>query len=107
MRAENRPTISRRSAAGSMRTSSSTWRPDSRSRANPSTSSGVYVDPPPMTAIFTWSSLHSGQSDTLHERALGEEEHDDDGSHGQHGGRGDQVPVDVVDTVERRQTQRQ
>ena len=28
--------------------------PESRSRANPSTSSGVYVDPPPITAIFTF-----------------------------------------------------
>ena len=45
------PTSSSRSAAGSTRTSSSTGRV-SRSRANPSTSSGVYVDPPPTTASF-------------------------------------------------------
>jgi hypothetical protein len=49
IRRENAPTISSRSAAGSMRTTSDTIEP---SRANPSTSSGVYVEPPPTTATF-------------------------------------------------------
>ena len=51
MRRARPPTSSRRSSAGSMRTSSSTGR-SSRNRANPSMSSGVYVEPPPMTASF-------------------------------------------------------
>src|SRR4051794_215320 len=109
MRAAKAPTISSRSAAGSIRTSSSTDRPESRSRANPSANSGVYVDPPPMTAILTLahSSLEAGQRDALHERALGEEEDDDQRGHGQHRCGRDEVPVDVVDGAERRQAQRQ
>src|SRR6266571_923041 len=49
MRAENAPTTSSRSRAGS--TSTSSWT-SGNSRAKPSTSSGVYVEPPPTTAIF-------------------------------------------------------
>lgn len=45
------PTSSSRCASGSISASSSTGRL-SRSRANPSISSGVYVDPPPTTASF-------------------------------------------------------
>src|SRR5262249_22750766 len=107
MRAENAPTTASRSAAGSTSAISSTSRPDPRNPAHPSTSSGVYVEPPPTTAILMLLSLHSGQRDALYERALCEEEDDDDRDHGQHGCRGHQVPVHVVDGVERRQAQRQ
>ena len=62
------PTSSSRSAAGSTRTSSSTGSA-SRSRAKPSISSGVYVEPPPTTA--TSSSLDSCQRDALRRRPSG------------------------------------
>mgnify|MGYP007126046694 CR=1 FL=1 len=52
---------SRRSVAGSVRTSSSTGRV-SRRRATPSTSSGVQAEPPP-TVVRSSSSLHSGECD--------------------------------------------
>ena len=52
MRRAKRPTISRRSWFGSSSTSSPTGS-RSRRRSRPSTSSGVYVEPPPTTQIFT------------------------------------------------------
>ncbi len=51
MRAARPPTTSRRSSLMSWSTSSRTSM-RSRSRESPDTSSGVYVEPPPMTAIF-------------------------------------------------------
>ncbi len=51
--------------------------------------------------------LNPVKRNALHECALGEEEDDDQRSHRQHRCRRDQVPVDVMDTVERREPERQ
>ena len=51
IRRETPATSATRSDDGSTRHSSVSGSSD-RSRANPSTSSGVYVDPPPMTVSF-------------------------------------------------------
>src|SRR5688500_2984939 len=62
------PTTARRSGAVSMSQSSRTGRTDRRSR-NPFTSSGVYVDPPPITATFTGS---PGRTRWLHSHRTAE-----------------------------------
>src|SRR5437763_1932265 len=107
MRAENAPTTASRSAAGSTSASSSTLNPDPCSRANPSTSSGVYVEPPPTTAIFMCLPFHPGQRDSLDESLLREEEHDGDREHRQHGRGGHEVPLDMVEGAKRGEPERQ
>ena len=52
---------------------------------------------------FHGSTLHSGERDTLDERLLREEEHEDHGGHDQHGRGHGEVPVGVVRALERLQ----
>src|SRR5262245_8278578 len=117
MRLARPPITASRSAFGSTSTSSSTaGRPGSR-RAMPSTSSGVYVDPPPTTVSLiaplqaegprSASSLDPRERHALDEGLLGEEEQDDDRQHDdQRGGHG-QVPLHSMQVTEGRQAERQ
>src|SRR5688572_15059695 len=68
------PTIFNRSSSISINHSSSSGSSATRAR-NPLTSSGVYVDPPPMTATLSILLFNSGDHDALHELPLRQEEH--------------------------------
>src|SRR6266536_1555924 len=79
IRADTGPTAASLLSSGSTRTSSVTLSAPV-SRATPSTSSGVYVEPPPTTAIFTSAHLNFHNQDTNFPkpRGLCQTPHEDD-----------------------------
>src|SRR5215475_2233715 len=75
MRCANPPTICRRSSSISINQSSSTGNLSTRAR-NPLTNSGVYVEPPPITATLSILLFNACNDNTLYEEALSNGEQD-------------------------------
>src|SRR5687767_10043100 len=105
MRCANPPTTLSRSSSTSTNQSSSSGKFSTRAR-KPLTSSGVYVEPPPMTATLSILFFDACNDDSLHEEALCNKEQNDGEDECQERTSLNELRLLSIDAVERRKSDR-